>query len=252
MRYFDHINSSSVEREILSRLNKEEPFSLVRAGDGEGAVLSYPDGDVDFHRRMIKVFFGKKISSDDSILLQDCLIKGLESADILGLPNPKQEEKFQAIYHSLHKCTLAEDVKFCRASIHRHIGKTEVLRRLLASVDEVALVTSRDVGEKIKHAFNLKAVHVVKIPAESASIPSGGGKVTSHFPEQYLDICNAIKSLSGVPVFIVGGGILGKLYCALAKETGGVALDLGSIFDIWDGRVTRRYMKGGELSEYFI
>jgi hypothetical protein len=40
----------------------------------------------------------------------------------------------------------------------------------------------------------------------------------------------------------VGAGYLGKRLVDLAKMRGGVALDLGSIFDHWVGINTRSYM----------
>jgi len=38
---------------------------------------------------------------------------------------------------------------------------------------------------------------------------------------------------------IVGAGFLGKLYCDAAKNSGAVALDFGSAFDILAGMSTR-------------
>jgi hypothetical protein len=38
---------------------------------------------------------------------------------------------------------------------------------------------------------------------------------------------------------LVGAGIFGKKYCAVAKQHGAVALDLGSAFDILAGKRTR-------------
>ena len=38
---------------------------------------------------------------------------------------------------------------------------------------------------------------------------------------------------------LVGAGFLGKLYCQAAKNSGAVAVDFGSAFDILAGVVTR-------------
>ena len=40
-------------------------------------------------------------------------------------------------------------------------------------------------------------------------------------------------------LYLVGGGLYGKLYCQLIRSQGGVALDLGSLFDAWLGLPTR-------------
>jgi len=40
-------------------------------------------------------------------------------------------------------------------------------------------------------------------------------------------------------VFLVAGGLLGKLYCARVRQLGGIALDIGAIADAWMGYNTR-------------
>ena len=40
-------------------------------------------------------------------------------------------------------------------------------------------------------------------------------------------------------LYLVGGGLYGKLYCQLIRSQGGVALDLGSLFDAWLGIPSR-------------
>ena len=34
-------------------------------------------------------------------------------------------------------------------------------------------------------------------------------------------------------IFLVGAGVLGKIYCDVIKEKGGIAIDIGAIFDAW-------------------
>ena len=40
-------------------------------------------------------------------------------------------------------------------------------------------------------------------------------------------------------ICLVGAGIVGKKYVALFKERGGIALDIGAVFDMWAGKLTR-------------
>ena len=49
---------------------------------------------------------------------------------------------------------------------------------------------------------------------------------------------------------LVGAGPLGKVYCNEVKLAGGVALDIGSIFDSWARRPTRGYLKSGPFAEH--
>jgi hypothetical protein len=47
-------------------------------------------------------------------------------------------------------------------------------------------------------------------------------------------------------VFLVGAGGLGKIYCMLIKEHGGLAYDIGALFDGWAGLYTRPYLHNTE------
>ena len=40
-------------------------------------------------------------------------------------------------------------------------------------------------------------------------------------------------------VFLVAGGLLGKIYCHRIRELGGIALDIGALADAWVGINTR-------------
>jgi hypothetical protein len=40
-------------------------------------------------------------------------------------------------------------------------------------------------------------------------------------------------------VVLVGAGILGKIYCHRIKQLGGIAIDVGSMMDVWAGLKTR-------------
>jgi hypothetical protein len=40
-------------------------------------------------------------------------------------------------------------------------------------------------------------------------------------------------------LYLVAGGLLGKLYCDRIKRSGGVAVDIGALIDGWMGTDTR-------------
>jgi hypothetical protein len=61
-------------------------------------------------------------------------------------------------------------------------------------------------------------------------------------PPRSLD--RALEELADWPkqrLVLIGAGYAGKIMVAEAKQRGGVALDLGSIFDHWLGLHTRSY-----------
>jgi len=66
------------------------------------------------------------------------------------------------------------------------------------------------------------------------------GNDVPNYVEQLENILSQ-KQLVEFPgmLYLVGGGLYGKLYCQLIKSQGGIALDLGSLFDAWLGIPSR-------------
>jgi hypothetical protein len=60
-----------------------------------------------------------------------------------------------------------------------------------------------------------------------------------HFPSVYDRIMMELVVPCPGAVFLVAGGLLGKLYCARIRQLGGIALDIGAIADAWMGYNTR-------------
>lgn len=71
-------------------------------------------------------------------------------------------------------------------------------------------------------------------------IPRRGGKRRGsriHYPRYFPQVSNIIKRKARkYDLFLIGAGLLGKIYCGLVKQHGGRAFDLGQIFDIWNGK----------------
>ena len=40
-------------------------------------------------------------------------------------------------------------------------------------------------------------------------------------------------------MFLIGGGLIGKIFALKVKEQGGIALDVGAMIDYWFSRYTR-------------
>jgi len=54
---------------------------------------------------------------------------------------------------------------------------------------------------------------------------------------QFEEIQETIeKEVDNYDLFLIGAGILGKIYCGYVKELGGVAFDVGRVFKMWKGK----------------
>ncbi len=75
--------------------------------------------------------------------------------------------------------------------------------------------------------------------AEKAAQVAADTHLTTRFPAlMEREIPDLMARAPGL-VVLVGAGLLGKLYCARVKALGGIALDVGSMLDVWAGLKTR-------------
>jgi len=81
------------------------------------------------------------------------------------------------------------------------------------------------------------------VPPRHASLPLLREKpaASGPLPEVIGGVAERLGDLPRNRLVLVGAGYLGKWLVDLAKTRGGVALDLGSIFDHWVGINTRSY-----------
>jgi hypothetical protein len=61
-----------------------------------------------------------------------------------------------------------------------------------------------------------------------------------HYPDRYEELRHGLHVPFKGAVFLVGAGPLGKVYCHWIRERGGIALDIGSLFDAWAGIASRQ------------
>ncbi len=100
----------------------------------------------------------------------------------------------------------------------------------------VGLVGCRDLAIPIQEAFGVGEVRSWFVRGET-QYP---GEVTEpHWPDGFNRVMDTLSVAYPGQLFLVGAGILGKIYCQRIKSLGGVALDVGSVLDAWAGVVSR-------------
>lgn len=113
------------------------------------------------------------------------------------------------------------------------------LERLLQAQDRIGLVSCHEaLPGALRAKFGLSEVFFHKTPGEAA-ITQGVE------PEPFASWHGRIKdevsrAVPGV-LYLVAAGIMSKVYCDLIKRAGGVALDVGSVADIWMKAPTRSW-----------
>jgi len=170
------------------------------------------------------------------------LIYACKKADILGIPTDRHM-KINKAWRSAKRIGGSLNENLCSIDIHYEFLNNGYYIELLNEIDELYYISGRNLTNIFKTKYGIKLVHEVIITPEMKW--EANRKQVPHFPNQYLKIKKWMNSQKcGGKLCLVGAGVAGKIYCQWFKEHGGVAMDIGSIFDSWAGLVTRGKTKG--------
>lgn len=247
------LNFDAFYLQLKDVFKNPRPWAHIRFGDGEGIVMGYPE--YTSKQRCAKRW-AKWIGHSD-IDMEAFAIEirnAVEMADIAGLPCKRHQKvnqnwrnvkkyikKYKLLNHESLTCCMDWTVELQRRDLYKE---------LLFDKEDVVYISCRNVAEQLKNKFNIKKVHAFHLPPQHR--PFVGEVLTGkkHYPNIYYEIMSYLSDDLTGKIFLVGAGGLGKIYCSWIKRGGGVALDIGSIFDGWAGLRTRSYLN--EINRYRI
>ena len=107
------------------------------------------------------------------------------------------------------------------------------------------IITCRDISPLLKSHFNIKKIIHYKIPPEHRFEDNPNKVEWNFFPKVHTEIKNQLLSQDNCgKLCLYGAGLAGKDLGLYFKQSGGVAFDIGSVFDHWIGKQTRGKGKG--------
>ena len=260
---------------IRRKIDAGLPFSLVRLGDGEGALLALSDNSTEqdryyFYRHLGPVQEGQCVLEPLQSTLRDAIagasIVGVRD-DVVGVEFPQDRfqwpeaaflEEFRShfrlrdidlklpyegarriafLHRELGAIEFSDQQQFCSAWIQYDLHTSGLLFDVIGRQDAIGLISCRKpLTDVMQSLFEVK-LHFHHVPAMYRDIRE------HEVPEDYLDQMNAIldKDMVKFPgmLFLVGAGLFGKVYCEEIRKQGGVALDVGSLLDAWLGIESR-------------
>jgi hypothetical protein len=260
---------------ILNKSGTRTAFSLVRLGDGEGLFLSItnqsPDTDFDY----MAGHLGSAAYDVTGLLrLKDRLINTIQSADLIGvrddivnvefepgelkLPAGEFLDRFRSRFwlRDVEKCLgyggsrriallhrhlgnldLCDDTLFCSSWVHYGLLKSGAIYGLLNDQKRIGLISCRSKLRSLLESIFKLSVKYVEIPDMYRDLKG------SDVSDDYIARLEGVLELNLVDtpgmIYLVGGGLYGKLYCEHIKSQGGIALDVGSLLDAWLGIPSR-------------
>lgn len=244
------LETSQVFDKIKYHIDNKKPLSLVRYGDGEAIILN---GFMDL-KAMNFVFrrqFGFSPPIEHAEQIRENLINTYKECDIIGIPTRERFNspasywtKAKSILERVVHENILTDKTLCSIDVHSHFLDHNLYEPLLTGADTINYVSCRNLDNEIKNHFKVKTVNSFIIAPESKF--TSGYKGNPHYPNQFNQIqkwmAEAINCEGAV--CLVGAGVVGKVYCNWFRDMGGVAIDIGSVFDSWAGRATRGEGRG--------
>lgn len=232
---------------ISAALRARRPFSLVRLGDGELAMLGLGAETPRAHgERALRIWLGPGHAPLERFAaLAEELRGAVRNADLVGIPRVSRQRAEEYVSyvapvfanHALHRESLA----YTDASVHSCFQHMRAPEEWLRGRDFVGLITCREVAAELAAVFGIGRVLLHRVPADFLTAQQAAQP--PHYPDVYEKLWREIDPPYRGALYLVGAGAFGKVYCDWIKARGGVALDIGSLFDGWAGVHVRERME---------
>ena len=250
-----------VTQRVTAALTEGRPLSVVRIGDGEANMLAFGADPATpaLDRYCIARVLDRRrdtFAPDEAwmLALREMLTTALHEADIVGViglwgPRPDSPEGFaalvagsprlatghwRAVDHMLHLARGGALAGKLIASAHLYFAILARLPDILGECRRVLLISSSTtVADAVRRRFPDHMVEWIAVGQRPRGRPRPASPDFLAATEAALP-----RDLAGT-LCLVGAGPWAEIYCTWIKRRGGVGVDIGSGFDLMDGRVSR-------------
>ena len=134
---------------------------------------------------------------------------------------------------------------FTSCHLHQDLARWDCYGELLDGAGEIVLVSCHPgLADWVRAKFRVNIAGNIILPPDRVSGPLLRRRVADarSLPEVIGEVVEMMGELPRHRLVLVGAGYPGKWLVDVARKRGGVALDLGSLFDYWLGLPTRSYL----------
>jgi hypothetical protein len=259
---------------LRERIEQKAPTSLIRLGDADGNVLFsglgiYPELTDYNLQKISRIYFGSnKVMVEHRQFFFDIVMEGIDHADLVGGPERGTiARSFETPYPDLDvrgMCGMrgvydylatASDLTQLSAKIWASTWFSRALLPhyfdLVRGLPFLGFVSCYpELEELFRTRADVQATSTVAVPMQ-ASIAKVHRDIR-HYPDAYPGIVDQLRPPFQGAVYIVAAGILSKSYCTVIKQRGGIAIDVGSVADVWMGSRTRPDMPADFVDKWRI
>lgn len=233
---------------VLKRLQSGHPVSLIRCGDGEGIVLNSQAGIQELdkcNQAVMRRQMGYYPSYMDIKAIRNNLIDAYSHADIIGMPMHKQKtnSNWTDVYRILDENVPVHTQDICSIDVHYDFLTAGYFDKLITGQHTLNYISCRNLDSQFMQHWDLTVCNGFWIAPEAKFTSGYEGDV--HYPTQFNKVQRWMDVVKAdLRILLVGAGVIGKIYCNWWRDRGGIAFDIGSVFDEWAGLVTRGDGKG--------
>jgi hypothetical protein len=227
--WLDHVACSEMLRKSI---RTGSPLSLIRLGDGEGAMLRLGEDDenefamlYDTNRQnRISSWFGNEFQwrTNGFFELSKDLVPAINGSTIIGMPDRARLISAYKIASPLVIPSLLNILRsclepgrsgirvslLCTSAIHRDLHFGGHLERFIREARRVSVISCHaGLGDALKSAFDLLDATVYLIPGEhrSASVLDESAFVEAHYPVVFDRLQKQLATPQLGRVFVIAG-----------------------------------------------
>jgi hypothetical protein len=265
------IQGTAMARLIESCVESGRAGSFVRLGDGEGNVLALALGEYPaLAEHCLRMTSTRHLGSPEVLSAAvDELLPAYEatlrSATVIGFPgpfgallmmkrhrNPRPAQGLISVHRYLTRFAAELDLGAKTGALAGfHLGLLPHYGRLVSG-RKVGIVTCHEqLGAALRERMGARDVDVRPVPRQ-AKFANDPHDDTGHWPKRYHELMQELREIEPGTLWFVAAGMVGKPYCEVIRQAGGIAVDIGHAADVWVGMGTRNYDQDEVLEAWSI
>ena len=252
--------------EIIKAISSNSPFSVVRIGDGEANLLTYqhysqtPNLNIYSANNIISIQQNSFTPNHEYLKnISKLISESIKKSDIVGViglwrvKTPTTDSicnKFlddyrgilghwRAIDHLLYLANKGVLANKTIASAHLYFSVLKHLPKILSVTKKLLIVSDNTSIEKIiKKKFN--NIQIEFIDTSSLNIKQNKHlRFKNDIPLFFYKFLELLPPNLHGYVCLIGSGPWTEIYCLWIKQRGGIAIDIGSGFDLLNNKLSR-------------
>lgn len=255
---------------VRTKLHEQRPFSFIRLGDGEAACLPYEPTLSSFApqdaRDRERIWWGRPLGHGLRSRIYPRVARSIFDADCIGITavsrfmrelRLQREDTLEstltgrglrAVLYFAENWQLLRSPglsppMFATCHLHQELELWDCYGELFDGVRGVVLVSCHEgLPDQMRDRFGVTIEGHVILPPDKVTGPFVKTELGGALPSMLDDAVDQLGDLPRGRLVLVGAGLLGKVIVAEARARGGIALDIGSVFDHWLGLKTRSYL----------